>query len=239
MIFKISILLFICTWVTNTLHASITDTIIFDKINDFVWIHTTYKNINGISFPSNGLIIKTATGLILIDTSWDDELTEKLLKAAKEKFKSEFQLAVITHAHDDRIGGIKTVKRNNIRAICWEKTAELAKKNGFDQPEPFHHSDTIIKIGNTELELFYPGWGHSEDNIVVWLPSEKILFGGCLVKSEDSETLGNTKEADLKQWKTTAEKLLTKYGDATVVIPGHGNRGNIRLLKHTIDLLKK
>ncbi len=41
----------------------------------------------------------------------------------------------------------------------------------------------IIKINNISLEVFYPGEGHSKDNITIWIPEYKVLFGGCFNKN--------------------------------------------------------
>ena len=59
-----------------------------------------------------------------------------------------------------------------------------------------------------------------------------------MVKSLYSKTLGYTKEADLKNWPRTLRKIKTKYAQACLVIPGHGDPGGLELLDHTLELLK-
>lgn len=105
----------------------------------------------------------------------------------------------------------------------------------------FHSKAVALVNGrqNKLIEVFYPGEGHSPDNIVVWLPEYKVLFGGCLVKELDSKGLGNTTDANLEQWPISINKVLEKYPDAEVVIPGHGNWGGIELIEHTLELLKQ
>lgn len=48
--------------------------------------------------------------------------------------------------------------------------------------QSFRDSITIDFNGIPVVCKFFGG-GHSFDNITVWLPSDKVLFGGCLVKS--------------------------------------------------------
>jgi metallo-beta-lactamase class B len=43
--------------------------------------------------------------------------------------------------------------------------------------------DTTFNIAGVTLQAYYPGAGHTRDNIVVWVPQDKVLFGGCLIKS--------------------------------------------------------
>jgi metallo-beta-lactamase class B len=203
-----------------------------------VWIHTTYKAYGSNNIPSNGLIVQTSAGLILIDTPWDDSLTALLLDTVKTKFKQTFTLAVITHAHDDRIGGIRTLRKCGIKVVSLPLVCQKAKELGYPKPDMLSSTDTMLYIGNEKLELFYPGSGHTEDNIVIWLPREKILFGGCLVKAEGSTDLGNIKEANLEKWSRSICMVMEKFKTAQIVVPGHGAHGNLHLLQHTLDLLQ-
>lgn len=50
--------------------------------------------------------------------------------------KKAFSLAVITHAHEDRIGGISTLLDNKIDVRSTSATAKLSVNNGFKEPEP-------------------------------------------------------------------------------------------------------
>jgi metallo-beta-lactamase class B len=76
------------------------------------------------------------------------------------------------------------------------------------------------------------------DNIVVWIPAEKVLFPGCLVKEVNAKGLGNTVDGDLKAYPRTIENLLQKFPDAKIVIPGHGAFGGTELITHMKELLK-
>lgn len=210
-----------------------------NRIRDNIWVHTTYADYNGYRTPSNGLVIETEKGLVLIDTPWNNAQTKELIKLTESELDKGVSLAVITHAHEDRIGGIDALLENNIDVRSTKLTAELAEKYGYKRPEPSLDANAVIKTGDVYIEVFYPGEGHSPDNIVVWLPEYKVLFGGCLVKELDSKGLGSTTDANLEQWPISINKVLEKYPDAEVVIPGHGNWGGIELIEHTLELLKQ
>ncbi|AGF55899.1 metallo-beta-lactamase class B [Clostridium saccharoperbutylacetonicum] len=210
------------------------------KINDNVWVHTTYYSYNGSRTLSNGLLILTSKGLVLIDTPWTDEQTKELIKLTKEKFKQDIIAAVITHAHIDRIGGIKTLLDKKIDVKSTTLTAQLAEKYGFDKPNSLiNNDDEVLEFGKTKLEVYFPGKGHTIDNIVVWLPEDKILFGGCIVKPVESNSIGNTADADIKEWPNSIKNLMNKFSDSEIVITSHGSWGNKQILTHTLDLLKK
>ena len=209
-----------------------------NRVKGNIWVHTTYTNYNGYRTPSNGLVIETSDGLVMIDTPWNNAQAKELIKLTKDKFNRDFSLAIITHAHEDRIGGIDTLLENKIDTRSTVLTAELAEENGFKKPTPSLDLNPNIKIGDVAIKVFYPGEGHSADNIVVWLPKDKVLFGGCIIKDLNSEGLGSTIDANIEQWQISLNKLLEKYSDADVVIPGHGKWGGIELIKHTLKLLK-
>jgi metallo-beta-lactamase class B len=75
--------------------------------------------------------------------------------------------------------------------------------------------------------------------VIVYFPKRKILFGGCMIKSLDSKDAGYTADADMQKWPRSVERVLAKYKDAKIIVPGHGNWGGIQLVKHTIQLLDK
>ena len=89
------------------------------------------------------------------------------------------------------------------------------------------------------VELYYPGPGHTRDNLVVWLPETRMLFAGCLVKSGLARSLGFVAEADLAAWPSALDRLGERYRQVEVVVPGHGPRGGSWLLGHTLKLVER
>ena len=213
--------------------------ITLSKVADRIWVYTTSLVIDGSNVPANGLIAISSEGLILIDTPWNDEKTKELVEFADQTFEKSISLAIITHFHNDRVGGIHALKEYNIKAISTELTADLAEKSGYDRPLPeIRNVVQPIDVGDVRLEIYYPGAGHTIDNITVWFPEEKLLFGGCFIKSMDSTSPGNIADADLVQWPISLENVMTGYPDVQTVVPGHGKWGGKELLEHTMEILK-
>jgi metallo-beta-lactamase class B len=213
------------------------DSLSVSSLNKNTWNYEAWTSAGKHYFPSDGLIVKTDSGLVLIDTPVNDSLTEILL----DKFPGQkIALAIITHYHNDRIGGINTLLKKGIPVITYYKTAELAVMDDYPKPTSvFSCSDTTFKIGSTTFELYYPGWGHTVDNIVVWMPENKILYGGCFIKEKKSSTLGNIREANITEWLVAAKEVKKKFKSAKTVIPGHGAIGGKSLINKTISLLEK
>lgn len=209
------------------------------KLAPNVWVHTSYSTYQGVSVPSHGLVVSTKEGAVLVDTGWGNEPTEQLLAWVKINLKQPVKVCLPTHWHDDKIGGMKVVQQQGVPVMTYKLTAILAAENGKGTPDVTFATDTTFTIGGQRFEVYFPGGGHTLDNVVVYLPQQKILFGGCLVKDLQATTLGNTADADLKSWPFTIQNLQQRYPKAKTVVPSHGPWGDRSLLSHTLKLLQK
>jgi metallo-beta-lactamase class B len=116
-------------------------------------------------------------------------------------------------------------------------TFDLCKKYNEKQAEFYFTKDTSFKIGDAKFETYYPGEGHTKDNIVIWFDQQKILYGACFVKSTDNNSLGYITDANLKAWPQSVKNVLAKY-HPDYVIPGHFSWQNKNSLLHTLALLQ-
>lgn len=169
-----------------------------------------------------------------MDTAWDEPQTEKLLAWAEKTLGRPLAVAVVTHSHADRMGGIGALARRGLKAEAVDLT--VAKVPGDSLRTLFNASEALHKDPRG-FEAFYPGPGHTVDNIVVWLPKQRLLFGGCLVKAEGAADLGYVGEADLASWPRSIVAVRERYPDARIVVPGHGAPGGPAALARTLELL--
>jgi metallo-beta-lactamase class B len=59
-----------------------------------------------------------------------------------------------------------------------------------------------------------------------------------MVKEMKSKSPGNLSDADVNSWPSTIQKVMKKYKETQIVVPGHGLWGGTELLQHTLDLLE-
>jgi metallo-beta-lactamase class B len=90
-------------------------------------------------------------------------------------------------------------------------------------PEPITEFSGPSYTLNADCELFFPGAGHTRDNIVAWLPQQRVLFGGCFLKSSTSSGLGNIADAVVPDWAVSLRRIEHQYPNRWMVIPGHGS----------------
>jgi glyoxylase-like metal-dependent hydrolase (beta-lactamase superfamily II) len=213
------------------------------QITNNVFQHISYKNVKGYGMvPANGLIVTEGKSAYIIDTPWTEADTEKLVIWIKEQDLT-LKSSISTHFHEDRAGGIPYLNKLPIDTYASELTNQLlaARDKQVAKHDLLMIENSAVKqiLANGAIEVFYPGAGHSRDNIVVWLPEHELLFGGCFVKSLSSKTLGYTGDADIAQWPVSIQKLIDKYPTVKQVVPGHGKIGDSKLLTHSKALAFK
>lgn len=228
---------------------------------------STFLAVHSFPWPANSLVIKFDNGeLLFIDTPYTDEATEKLVKFFQGKENKKVHVTAInTHFHVDNLGGNGYLKKIKADIYGSDLTAKLLKERGLGNgmlesfnntslkkyydyykdikltpPEKLFSLDKGLKLsfGKDTIEVYYPGPGHTPDNVVVYYPAKKILFGGCILKSMESNSKGNTGDADIKLWASSLENILLKYPEAKLVIPGHGKEGTVEMIKHSIEVVK-
>jgi glyoxylase-like metal-dependent hydrolase (beta-lactamase superfamily II) len=207
------------------------------ELTDGVWVHISWGTLSdGTRFPSNGLIVRDGEELVLVDTAWGVEATEELLDWTETALGLPVTKAVITHFHDDRLGGSPILASRGIPFYSLPLTRRLA----VDDEVPLPEALPDLKVGESfavgALEVFYPGPGHAPDNLVIWVADARVIFGGCSVRAAQTSSLGNTADADLAHWPQAIRNIQTRYPTAVYVVPGHGIVGDRSLLAHTLSL---
>jgi glyoxylase-like metal-dependent hydrolase (beta-lactamase superfamily II) len=208
------------------------------KIQQGVYLHKSYNDVKGFGLvSSNGLIVIEDKKAFIVDTPWSKKDTERLVDWITN---NEYQLlgSISTHSHEDRTAGIEWLNQRKIPTYASSLTNGILKKSGKVYAEHNLVGDESSLFSGM-ITTFYPGPGHAIDNIVVWLPKLNLLFGGCLIRSMASKSLGYTGEAYIDEWANSVEKLKNKYSELSIVVPGHGKIGGIQLLEHTKALAQK
>lgn len=203
------------------------------------YIYTTYNTYEGSKIPANGMYLVSKDGVVLFDTPWDTTQFQPLLDSIRLKHNKNVILCIATHWHSDRTEGLEYYKQKGIKTYTTSLTDKLSKKNNNKRAEYLIEKDTVFTTGQYSFETYYPGQGHTEDNIVIWFNNEKILYGGCLIKGADAEDLGFLGDGNVIEYETTLKNVQKKYPDPKFIIVSHHDWNNINSLKHSIKLARK
>jgi metallo-beta-lactamase class B len=212
--------------------------LIITRIAENSFEHTSFKQTNDFgNVPCNGLIVRNNNEAIIFDTPTNDKNSEELIKWVKDSLHCQITAIIPTHFHDDCLGGLKAFHENNIPSFAGFRTIELAKANKYVVPKNSFKDSLMLKLGDEHITVKFFGEGHTKDNLVGYFPSENILFGGCLIKEIDASK-GYLGDANVAEWSNTVEKIKKAYPDVKIIIPGHGEYGDRKLLDYTINLFK-
>lgn len=227
-----------------------------------------YMVIHNFPWPANSLLVMLSpTDYVLIDTPYTPEATNAVIDWARRKNEDCNIIEINTGFHIDNLGGNEYLASQNIPIYGADLTLQLLEEKceetrtqllgwlsspsnkyyherykniSFTKPNHLFdiYKGLILEVGDEIIEIYYPGVSHSPDNVVVYFKNRQILFGGCMIKSVNSPDLGFTGDAEISEWFTSVEKVLEKYSESRIVIPGHGDWGGIDLIERTLQLLE-
>ena len=210
------------------------------QVKDSFFVHTSWFEHSKFGrFPSNGLIFIKNGKVLIIDTPNNNEQTEILCNYLNQTFKVKIKKLIVGHYHNDCLGGLEYLTKIGVSSLSNKLTKEKCIENKLAITSEIFMGKKILDFEGETVICQYFGGGHTIDNIVVYFPDHKLLFGGCLIKDLKAKNLGNTEEAVIKEWKKTVEKISAQYPNIEYVIPGHGEYGNSQLLYHTIKLVEQ
>ena len=228
------------------------------KVQEGVFVIT-----HSFPWPGNSMIVEMkSSDLVLVDTPYTPDATRDALEWIESRLGKRDVFAINTGFHHDNLGGNSYLIERSIPIYGSELTARLLEERGEDMRAmtldwlkapryqryydahrrlpyvaPTHlfelEEGLRLEFGDEMVQVYYPGPSHSPDNVVVYFPSRKVLFGGCMIIGMDS--VGNTADADVAAW--PGSLLDLGQFDFSIVVPGHGDRLDPGLIDHTVELL--
>jgi metallo-beta-lactamase class B len=203
------------------------------------YIYTTYNTYHESKVPANGMYLVTNNGVVMFDTPWDTTQFQPLLDSIKLKHNKSVVLCFATHWHSDKTAGLEYYRQQGIKTYTSVLTDELSKKNNKKRAEYLIANDTVFNVGQYSFETYYPGQGHTIDNIVIWFKKEKILYGGCLIKGADDKDLGYLGDGNITEYGSTLKKVQKKCRKPKFIIIAHSDWKNTNSLKHSLKMAKE
>ena len=203
------------------------------------FVYTTYNTYQESKVPANGMYVVTEKGVVMFDTPWDTTQFQPLLDSIQLKHNKRVLMCFATHWHSDKTAGLEYYTQQKIKTYTTVLTDELSKKNNKKRAEFLMANDTVFNIGQYTFETYYPGQGHTEDNIVIWFKNEKILYGGCLIKGADDENLGYLDDGNVTAYASTLKKVKKKCRKPLFIIVAHSDWENTNSLNHSIKMARR
>lgn len=203
------------------------------------YIYTTYNQYEGYRVPANGMYLVTDQGVVMFDTPWDTTQFQPLLDSIQFKHHKNVVMSFATHFHSDKTAGLEYYRRQGIKTYNTVLTDQFSKQHNMKRAEFLMANDTTFTIGQYAFDVYYPGEGHTKDNIVIWFEKERILYGGCLIKGADDTNLGYLGDANRAEYASTLKRVQQKFRDPRYIIIAHNDWNNIHSLKHSIRMAEQ
>ena len=190
------------------------------------------------NFISNAAFVVTPAGVVVIDALGSPALAKRLVAEIAKITPQPITHVIVTHYHADHIYGLQTFKAQGARLVAHRaalaylnsETARLRLQVSREELAPWVDANThltladewlegpkVLTVGGVRFEINPVGPAHTPEDLVVYLPSEKVLFAGDLVFRSRVPYVG---QADSRHWITALDSLL-KF-DTKVIVPGHG-----------------
>lgn len=203
---------------------------------------------------SNAHLITTSDGDVMVNTGFmDDANVERNVALLKPHRTGPLRHIILTQSHADHFGGVPGFKEAGTKVIggpgyneAWAdmqllqpffgpRSAKLwgstLKRGGSPKPAPYVVPDFLVdrefsfEQGGRTFTLIHAPEGETVDNLIVWLPNEKIAFTGNLVGPVWLSmpflcTLRGDKPRLVWNYLKSLEKLRAL--GAELIITGHG-----------------
>ncbi len=222
-------------------HADAAPAMVAQRVSASVWY------VQGVSalgspanqnFISNAAFVVTPAGVVVIDALGSPALATRLMAEIRKITPQPVTHVLVTHYHADHVYGLQAFKAQGARIIAHRaarvylnsETAKLRLEFSRQELAPWVNAQTHLVeadewidadrelvIGGMRFQIKPMGPAHTPEDLVVYLPSERVLFAGDLVFRSRIPYVGN---ADSRQWIIALDKLLSF--DTQVIVPGHG-----------------
>ena len=203
----------------------VTDSMAGLKLPDFdVWserVSTVLgQNPGPFTGPgTNTYLVGTGKRPILLDTGIGLDVYDPLLERGLSETKgaADLQEIVLTHVHQDHIGGVPNV-RKHFGELQVSKRAWPEKDADYDFPLTYIDDGARIETDGATLRAIHTP-GHAKDHLCYYLEEEKALFTGDLVLGAGT-TVVPEEGGGLIDYMASLRKLLDL--DLSVIYPAHG-----------------
>lgn len=166
--------------------------------------------------------------LYIIDPACD---AQKIIECAEHNFTFEETVILLTHAHADHIGAVKTLtdELNVVEVMLDDSDIELYKSpyNAIMPVWPLQENlpSTTNAHDTDDFKVIHTP-GHTPGGVCYYIPEEKWLFSGDTLFYRSVGRTDLPGGSDVTLTASIRERLYTLPGDVTVY-PGHGCSTNI------------
>jgi glyoxylase-like metal-dependent hydrolase (beta-lactamase superfamily II) len=179
--------------------------------------------IHNVFVPGNTTALITNEGVILVDDKFEVD-HDNIVAMLKTVTSQPVKYVINTHYHADHSGGNAKLQAAGTLAVA----SAQARARMIEQKQPGLPDITVqprgaLYLGGKTAEIYWLGRSHTDGDIVVLFPQQRVLAAGDMYTNEKDtpELIDYKGGGSAKEWPATVDKLMKLDFDA--VVPGHGD----------------
>jgi len=193
---------------------------------------------------SNDGIIVGTTGVIVVDTKTTPDSEKQVIAEIAKITPKAVNTAIITHSDGDHVNGLAAFPAG-LTVIAQENCKkEMQASAGSSNPAPQDRLPTktygkkaSLTINGIRIRLYHWAPAHTSGDTIVYLPDQKIVFGGDLLVTNRPDTgIHLEKNGSAAGWILNAKGILGL--DADTYLTGHGNMMTKADVQKKLDLIQ-
>lgn len=192
-----------------------TSTLHWTPLTAHVW--TTRVEPHGVTC---GLVIGSQH-VLLVDTGSTPQQGTELAMAAARALGRPVDRIVLTHHHDDHVGGL-----GGLDAPSWmhrraaEHCADALDAAGAEVTHPISLM-AYLDLGDVAAEVVHPGAGHTDGDLVVRVAADEVILVGDLLETSGDPQADDT--TDFWSWAGALDTVMNLTDGKGLFVPEHGD----------------
>ncbi len=208
-----------------------------------------FPNPQNKGWNSNSAFVVTDAGVLVFDTGTSETIGTAIKNTIRRVTDKPVRWIIHSHGHGDHWLGNAALAGSHTEIITTPKVRERIRAEQDYWVDLFNRMTegatgesravlptTVVEkrtrrdFGGVRAELIPSGSSHSPGDLLLWLPEKRVLMAGDVVYGDRAPS---TFDADVHQWIRFLEELQAL--DSEVVIPGHGDVGDVKLIVRLHD----
>jgi cyclase len=169
----------------------------------------------------NVTVLVAEDGVVLVDDKFAME-HDGIMTELRRITDQPVLYVINTHLHQDHSGGNAALQALSAKVVAHENARRtMAETQDTGLPNITLEEHLRLYHGEFVLDLYYLGRGHTDGDIVIHLPEQRIVLMGDLFATWEPyvHLIHYAAGGSLREWSRTLERALAL--DFDTVIPGH------------------
>jgi glyoxylase-like metal-dependent hydrolase (beta-lactamase superfamily II) len=200
-------------------------------------INQVRENIYLIQSAASGniTVLVADDGVLLVDDKFEREY-DRYMELLRTVTDQPVRFVINTHMHPDHTGGNAKLEALDADIVATENARRrLAQAQSIGLPNVSFDDHMRIYFGGMPLDLYWLGRGHTDGDLVIHLPEERLILSGDLFAGwgPSIRLIDYNGGGSLKEWSATLERALEL--DFDTVIPGHSGVTDRAMMQGYLD----